>query len=326
MKRTSENPKKVKPSPWRGKVIANLLKELPADEEDTNDIEATKKPEGKIYPMEEKRISLSKELIDIFLEQSDPIDVMGLYIFYRQTVLWQKTDQVRATDDFCMKGLKLGRVRFDRAKKVLKNLGLIRQVVKGRTINNFGKYYIKVNYIVRSVVFRRTQENKALATELDKHTVENKRSSDYRSSENGTETLKECLQKNPLKEKKNEPACAVHSKKLNNNTPKGTCPRKYKFGIDNEEHPACNTCEVKKECYQKRISISNNKSERVIQRRKEEIEKSARNKARYNYYLKTYGLYSEDDDGTGYYLADNGSYHTKKGSPLPSINDLKKIK
>jgi hypothetical protein len=95
----------------------------------------------------DKCISISKALIEVFLKEDNPSEAVALYLFYRQVAIWQKTYQVKATDKFCMTGLKLGWVKFFRAKKVLIKLGLIEQIQVGAKRGKFGQYYIKVHII-----------------------------------------------------------------------------------------------------------------------------------------------------------------------------------
>jgi hypothetical protein len=117
-------------------------------------------------PPNEGKIVLSKTLRDLFWKQDNPSDVMGLYIFYRDVADWQKTDQPKATDEYCMKGLGWGRSKFSRTKKQLLGLDLIEQI---RTIDKTGRvtgYYIKVNYLWKepsNVITGQSTENNRLA-------------------------------------------------------------------------------------------------------------------------------------------------------------------
>jgi hypothetical protein len=120
-------------------------------------------------PPPEQKIVLSKPLRDLIFQQENPSDVLCLYIFYYHTALWQDTDQPKATDEYCMKGCKLGQRRFFRTKKTLVDLGLIEQI---RTVSKTGSvtgYYIKVNHIWKepsNVITGQSINNKRLPKRL----------------------------------------------------------------------------------------------------------------------------------------------------------------
>ena len=68
-----------------------------------------------------------------------------LYLFYKKVSFNQKTEQVWATDAYCMEGLKWTKYWFRPAKRFLKEVGLIEIVHKKRTKNNKYATYTKVN-------------------------------------------------------------------------------------------------------------------------------------------------------------------------------------
>ncbi len=98
---------------------------------------------------EEGDIILSKSLRDFLLDLPDASDVLGLYLFYQHTADWQNTNQPRATDKYCMEALGMGGDRFDRAKKILTKVGLIKQL---RIRNDRGtfEFYVRVYYYLNS--------------------------------------------------------------------------------------------------------------------------------------------------------------------------------
>lgn len=91
--------------------------------------------------LSDQLIILPKRLMDELLKQEHPDEVISLYCFYYYTAKWQKTNQVRATNEFCQKGLNMGQDRLLRAKKALVKLGLIQKV------KNDNGWFIKINYI-----------------------------------------------------------------------------------------------------------------------------------------------------------------------------------
>jgi hypothetical protein len=99
---------------------------------------------------------------------------LKLYMFYRYMVKHQNTDQIYATDSFCMnkKGLGWSRTLFYKAKNELYRFGLI-QTIQTRKENSqdFDKRYIKVFFIV--------DENVLKAAELQRRTT-----GEYNASKN----------------------------------------------------------------------------------------------------------------------------------------------
>ena len=74
----------------------------------------------------DKTIIITTEMYHQALETEHGTDAVMLYLHYYFTAKLQKTNQVWATDKYCMKGLKWGNTRFKRAKKILvKDFGWI---------------------------------------------------------------------------------------------------------------------------------------------------------------------------------------------------------
>jgi hypothetical protein len=94
-------------------------------------------------------LAVNKITLEKILELDSPCDALALYIFYSNVARWQKTNQVKATSDFCMNGLKIGRDRFSAAKKALLELNLIEEVVAKDDIGRVTGHYIKINYLCR---------------------------------------------------------------------------------------------------------------------------------------------------------------------------------
>jgi len=96
-------------------------------------------------PTDDKHL-ISLGVYDKLLEQENPDVILLLYSFYCRTAIRQNTNQVWATNNYCIKGTKLGKDKFYRAKKRLIELKLIAPI-KGIDCNGqFKKQYIKVNY------------------------------------------------------------------------------------------------------------------------------------------------------------------------------------
>lgn len=96
------------------------------------------------FKLEEKLMITDVKTVSFLLERENGSDVLALYFFYYKTAKLQKTNQVRATDSFCMVGLKWGETRFRKAKKILEGLNLVEQFKSAKAD---GKWYLRINYI-----------------------------------------------------------------------------------------------------------------------------------------------------------------------------------
>lgn len=88
-------------------------------------------------------VVISKLTSDLFLKTDNPSDNEGLYWFYYQTAKWKNKFVIDASTHYVMKGLKWSEARLFKAKKVLLELGLIKNVQR-RSKGVFTKHYIKV--------------------------------------------------------------------------------------------------------------------------------------------------------------------------------------
>jgi len=100
------------------------------------------------YSIEEEPIILSKHLLDMFLQSKFPGDLIALYSFYYYTAKWQKTNQPKCNDIYCINGLKWGYDRFRRAKKELLKMKLVEKI-QSRKDNKIKEWFMKVNFIWR---------------------------------------------------------------------------------------------------------------------------------------------------------------------------------
>lgn len=90
---------------------------------------------------------LNKTTIDTLMELDNCADCIALYVFYYKTAKWQKTNQVKASDEYVKKCLKWGRDKIAKTKSTLKENGLI-EIVQTRKDNKISGWYIKVSYLV----------------------------------------------------------------------------------------------------------------------------------------------------------------------------------
>lgn len=90
---------------------------------------------------------LNKTTIDTLMELDNCADCIALYVFYYKTAKWQKTNQVKASDEYVKKCLKWGRDKIAKTKSTLKENGLI-EIIQTRKDNKISGWYIKVGYLV----------------------------------------------------------------------------------------------------------------------------------------------------------------------------------
>ena len=120
--------------------------------------------------LEDSLIILTKPTLDVFLNQTNPMDLISLYILYYYTAKWQKTNQIHATTGYISKGAGWSRERVIQTKKKLIELGFIEDV--RRQNSKTGKlegWYIKINYLINEQKIHPTEKPEGGFT----HRVEN---------------------------------------------------------------------------------------------------------------------------------------------------------
>lgn len=90
---------------------------------------------------------LNKHTIDTLFSLDKPEECITLYMFYYKTAKWQKTDIIRANDEYLRKTLKWGTNKIMRAKQTLKEHGLI-EIVQRRKDNKIDGWFVKIHYII----------------------------------------------------------------------------------------------------------------------------------------------------------------------------------
>ena len=90
---------------------------------------------------------LNKKTIETLFTLENSVECVALYMLYYKTAKWQKTNQIKATDEYAKKVLKIGKNKLLQAKKTLKEYGLI-DIIQKRENNKIAGWYIKVSYIV----------------------------------------------------------------------------------------------------------------------------------------------------------------------------------
>lgn len=97
------------------------------------------------YDLENQLVIATVKTLDTLYAEENGADAVALYFFYYKTAKKQGTYQIRATQNFCMKGLGWGDRRFRDAKAVLDKFSLV-EVIKSSS-----KWYIKLNYVKRNL-------------------------------------------------------------------------------------------------------------------------------------------------------------------------------
>lgn len=92
-------------------------------------------------------VIISKQTLDLFLGEKNCVDIIAVYSFYYYTAKWQQTNQIKAVDNFVMKGLKMGNISFRKAKDFLVENGLIDSVPRRDLEGKIKGWYIKINFI-----------------------------------------------------------------------------------------------------------------------------------------------------------------------------------
>lgn len=112
---------------------------------------------------------INKKTIDTLMKLDNCADCIALYVFYYKTAKWQKTNQIKANDEYVKKSLKWGRDKIMRTKATLKEHGLI-DVIQERKDGKISGWYIKLSYIVNK---RKIEDCHAIVNKSQNQQVEN---------------------------------------------------------------------------------------------------------------------------------------------------------
>jgi hypothetical protein len=112
---------------------------------------------------------INKKTIDTLMELDNCADCIALYVFYYKTAKWQKTNQIKASDEYVKKCLKWGRDKIVKTKAILKEHGLI-DIVQVRENGKIAGWYIKVSYMVQK---RKIEDCKIISKKSSNQQVEN---------------------------------------------------------------------------------------------------------------------------------------------------------
>ena len=138
---------------------------------------------------------LNKITVDRLFQLENCADCIALYVFYYKTAKWQKTNTVKANDQYVKKSLKWGISKIKKTKQTLKEHGLI-DIVQRRKDGKIEGWFIKVSYLVNE---RKADEIKIKVQNINN--TQNEQVENCTSGNEETNALKEkikCLE-NELK-------------------------------------------------------------------------------------------------------------------------------
>ena len=157
----------------------------------------------KLNDIADDLLILNKITIDRLFQLENCADCIALYVFYYKTAKWQKTDTVKANDQYVKKSLKWGISKIQKTKQTLKEHGLI-DIVQRRKDGKIEGWFIKVSYLVNE---RKADEIKIKVQNINN--TQNEQVENCTSGNEETNALKEkikCLEKEieVLKDNKKE--------------------------------------------------------------------------------------------------------------------------
>lgn len=138
---------------------------------------------------------LNKITVDRLFQLENCADCIALYVFYYKTAKWQKTNTVKANDQYVKKSLKWGISKIQKTKQALNEHGLI-DIVQRRKNGKIEGWFIKVSYLVNE---RKADEIKIKVQNINN--TQNEQVENCTSGNEETNALKEkikCLE-NELK-------------------------------------------------------------------------------------------------------------------------------
>lgn len=180
---------------------------------------------------------LNKITIDRLFQLDNCADCIALYVFYYKTAKWQKTNTIKANDQYVKKSLKWGISKIQKTKQTLKEHGLI-DIIQRRKDGKIEGWFIKVSYLVSE---RKADEIKIKVQDINN--TQNEQVENCTSGNEETNALKEqikCLKKEIEMLKNNN--IGDNNTPQSENSVKPDKPKKNKFVIPTVEdvHAYCN--------------------------------------------------------------------------------------
>ena len=185
--------------------------------------------EIKLNDIADDLLILNKITIDRLFQLDNCADCIALYVFYYKTAKWQKTDTVKANDQYVKKSLKWGISKIKKTKQTLKEHGLI-DIVQRRKDGKIEGWFIKVSYLVSE---RKSDEINIKVQDINN--TQNEQIENCTSGNEETNALKEqikCLKKE-IEMLKN--SIGDNNSPQSENTVISDKPKRNKFVIPTEE-------------------------------------------------------------------------------------------
>ena len=189
----------------------------------------------KLNDIADDLLILNKITVDRLFQLENCADCIALYVFYYKTAKWQKTDTVKANDQYVKKSLKWGISKIQKTKQTLKEHGLI-DIVQRRKDGKIEGWFIKVSYLVNE---RKADEIKINVQESNN--TQNEQVENCTSGNEETNALKEkikCLKKE-IEMLKNNNIGENNNTQKSENTPKTEKKEKFKAPTVEEVQEYC---------------------------------------------------------------------------------------
>lgn len=115
-------------------------------------------------------IILNKNTVETLIHLDNADNCIALYVLYYRLAKWQKTNKIKATDEYVKKTLHWGKEKIIKTKDILKKCGLI-EIIQQRNDNKIVGWFIKINYIVSEKTTAKIKvEQEVLSQEVLKST------------------------------------------------------------------------------------------------------------------------------------------------------------
>jgi hypothetical protein len=121
---------------------------------------------------DDEPIVLSKSIMDLIYNQKNHKPLLDLYIFYYYTAKWQKTNRPKCSIAYSAKKLKVSSETIKKNKKILINLGLIKNIQQRCPQGRIIGWYVQVNFIWKRENISEFVEENDGSGNIDKTTVE----------------------------------------------------------------------------------------------------------------------------------------------------------
>ena len=151
--------------------------------------------EIKLNDIADDLLIINKTTIDKLFALENSAECVALYVFYYKTSKWQKTNKIKANDEYVKKCLKWGYDKIRKTKQTLKENGLI-EIIQDRKEGKICGWYIRVSYLVskKSIDDIKIKVEEQEVNTPDKQEVGNSRSGEQNLSalkDNNISALKE---------------------------------------------------------------------------------------------------------------------------------------